>query len=48
MRSTDCVLQLYNRQETPGKIKITVNSDGLKGKTVEINSVKGSAIPVLD
>ena len=32
----------------PDKIKLTAKSDGLKGKTVEIYSVEGNTIPVLE
>lgn len=31
-----------------GKIKITVESDGLKGETIEINSIQENIVPALD
>ncbi len=41
-------LVIIQSTSRPGRIRLTVKSDGLKGETVEINSVKGNAFPVLD
>ena len=39
------IVQSINK---PGKIRLTAKSEGLKEKTIEINSCKGDAFPVLD
>lgn len=39
------ILQSTNK---PGKIKLIVESNGLKGNVVEINSIEGNVFPVID